>query len=180
MKDFHNLLGLPPIGQKQIFDEPLARFDAERASPLIAVRRTQRLEVEPRSVLDDAHPVHPSFDALYERVLRNFTGRGIPKAERMESLSLELLLHPERAALGGAVPLGIPVYHHCPVCGGGRTESFFRCPNCGGDGIVEDLKTLTIEVPVRLARRTNLDLSLENLGICNLFLRVHISVSARV
>jgi DnaJ-class molecular chaperone len=98
----------------------------------------------------------------------------------MESLAVEILLDPEKAVFGGIVPLGIPVYQYCPVCGGTRPKSFFRCEHCDGDGIVEELKTVTINEPARLAPRTNLDLSLENLGIHNLFLRVHISASKQV
>jgi hypothetical protein len=41
---------------------------------------------QPISVLRDFETIRPSFESLSERFLRNFTGAGIPKAERLQCL----------------------------------------------------------------------------------------------
>jgi molecular chaperone DnaJ len=161
---------LSDTSRKRAYDERLNEFYAEQ-------RRTSAGDIEANSVLGDAHGVHPSFEALYERILRNFTGRGIPKGEQSEALTVNVVLDPEDAAAGGMIPVGIPVYERCPVCRGMTTESFFRCLYCDGDGMVEEVKTVAITLPAWVAPGTLSEVSLGNLGIDNLFLRVCVAVS---
>jgi hypothetical protein len=52
------------------------------------------------SVLRDFKTIHPSFEPLFERFVRNFTGLGIPKGERLEDLNVEVVFSPEEAAQG--------------------------------------------------------------------------------
>ncbi|HSR98424.1 MAG TPA: J domain-containing protein, partial [Kofleriaceae bacterium] len=44
------------------------------------------------SVLEDPDTIHPSFEEVYERFARNFTGLHIPKGERPVALEVEVLL----------------------------------------------------------------------------------------
>jgi DnaJ-class molecular chaperone len=161
---------LSDTSRKHAYDERLNEFYAEQ-------RRTSPGEIKANSVLGDAHGVHPSFEALYERILRNFTGRGIPKGERLEALTVNVELDPEDAAAGGVIPIGIPVYERCPFCRGMTTESCFRCLYCDGDGIVEEIEVIAIQLPARVAPRSLFEVSLGSLGINNLFLRVCVAVS---
>lgn len=129
------------------------------------------------SVFRDAHSVHPSHEELADRLLRNFTGRGIPKAERPECLTVEVMLDPEEAYQGGVHPIGIPIYQPCPECGGTGSESFFPCRTCEPRGYIEEVRTVAINVPARVPPGTVFELPLESFGIRNLFLHVFFSVS---
>ena len=163
--------------RKLAYDGQLSRFEAgQTGEPIIEPTRSP-VEIGADSIMRDVHSVHPSLDELQERIIRNFTGREIPKAERPQSLTVQVILHSEEAVLGGVVPIGIPVYEDCSVCRGMRPESFFPCPRCDGAGFVETTKTVAINVPPRVAPGTMFESSLDHLGIENLFLRVFISVA---
>ena len=53
--------------------------------------------LEPISLFGQPEQTRPSFDAFRERYLRNFTGWNVPKAERAESLTLDVALSPAEA-----------------------------------------------------------------------------------
>src|SRR5215472_15073048 len=65
-----------------------------RPEPIVSPRRSRPgpLIPEPMSVLHEFGTIRPSFEPLYERFLRNFTGKKIPKGERLESLNVEVTL----------------------------------------------------------------------------------------
>ena len=67
-------------------------FLAAVATPVVPWRAA------PVSLLPEPMAVRPSFEALAERLVRNFTGLGVPKAERPEGLTVEVLLTPEIAS----------------------------------------------------------------------------------
>ena len=64
--------------------------------------RSEPLTDAPMSVLRDFKNIRPSFEPLFERWLRNFTGENIPKGERLEALNVEVILPIEEAARGVA------------------------------------------------------------------------------
>lgn len=64
----------------------------------------------PLRVFANPDTVRPSFDAMHERLGRNYTQIGVPKAERLAALNLDLLLTPTEAAHGCTVPVGIPTF----------------------------------------------------------------------
>ncbi len=99
------------------------------------------------SVLHDFETIRPSFEPLVERFLRNFTRENIPKGERLESLNIEVILSPEEAARGIAVPVGVPVFYNCPQCGGSRRDWLFPCIDCNAQGIIEEEATVRIPLP---------------------------------
>ena len=128
------------------------------------------------SVLKDGYYVHPSREELIERLLRNFSGWRIPKAEREESLDVQVLIHPEQARRGAVVPVGIPFYQCCPQCGGSGREFLLACNACDGRGLVEEVGAMAIVLPPRSTPEMVFESSLQDLGIHNLFLRAHISI----
>src|SRR5258708_4498724 len=99
-------------------------------APLIVGQRPQpeSLVPESMSVLRGFQTIQPSFEAVCERFLRNFTGIRVPKGERVEGLTVEVVLSPAEAARGGVAPLGVPVFSPCPVCGGAGRELLFSRP----------------------------------------------------
>jgi len=68
---------------------------------------------EPVSLLAESQAVRSSLEALVERVFWNFTGLGVPKAGRPEGLTVEVILTPEEAVRGVAVPIGVPGLYRC-------------------------------------------------------------------
>jgi molecular chaperone DnaJ len=132
---------------------------------------------EPISLFGQPEQTRPSFEAFRERYMRNFTGRNVPKAERAESLTLDVVLSPEEAFYGCEVPVGVPVFYTCPECGGAGRVFPFRCLECAGSGMMEDQRTLRIEVPPMVRSGTVLEAPLERFGIGNLYLRVHVGIS---
>jgi DnaJ-class molecular chaperone len=132
---------------------------------------------EPISLFGQPEQTLPSFDAFRERYLRNFTGWNVPKAERVESLTLDVALSPAEAFYGCTVPVGVPVFGACPECGGTGQAFPFRCMECASSGLVEEQRTLRVHVPPRVPPGTVLEVPLEMFGIGNLYLRVQVSIS---
>ncbi|HXV78435.1 MAG TPA: DnaJ domain-containing protein [Candidatus Binatia bacterium] len=148
--------------------EPIFTRPYPRPEPLIP---------EPRSVLRDFETIQPSFEPLFERFVRNFTGLGIPKGERLEDLNVEVVLSPEEAAQGIAVPLNIPLFRTCLQCGGSGRDWLFVCVECNGQGIIEEERTVRIPIPPRVGDRTVIEVPIHGLGIRNFYLRIHIRIS---
>ena len=98
---------------------PRRGWDWPQPEPLIPERRF---------ALRDFLTIQPSFDALQARLLRNFTGVGVPKGERLEALNVEICLAPEEARRGGIMHLGVPVFTPCQHCVGRGREWGFICP----------------------------------------------------
>lgn len=170
---------LSDTSRKHAYDERFKSSMVEQTGAM-PVEPVPAGEINTNSVLDDPHGVHPSFEALYERILRNFTRRGIPKAEHAEALTVNVLLDAEQVATGGVVSVGIPVYERCSFCRGVTTESLFTCPYCSDERMLEKVKTIAINFPAYVRRGTMLEAPLRNLGIENLFLRLYVTVSHHV
>ena len=149
-------------------------------APLIVGQRPQPEPVVPesRSVPRDFQTIQPSFEALMERVLRNFTGIGVPKGERVEGLTVEVLLSAAEAARGGVASLGVPVFSPCPVCGGSGHEWLFPCTYCREQGMVEEEETVHIRIPPIVGEGTILEVPIRGLGIHNFYLRLYIRIAA--
>lgn len=128
------------------------------------------------SIFDHPDRVQPSFAELFDRYIRNFTGVGVPKAEREEGLNIEVVLTPEEAVRGGLLPVALPVFRRCPVCGGTGEDWLFPCMECHAQGLIERRETVKIEIPPGVRPGTVIELPLRGLDIHNFYLRVHILV----
>ena len=129
------------------------------------------------SLLAEPHAVRPSFDALIERVVRNFTGLGVPKSERPEGLTFEVILTPDEAVRGVHVPIVIPRAHSCPVCGGTGWVWLFPCTSCREQGVIQTEEILRIPIPPLVRPGSIIEVPLHGLGIHNLYLRLHVRLS---
>jgi molecular chaperone DnaJ len=148
--------------------EPIFSRPASRAEPLVP---------ETMSVLRDFETIRPSFEPLFERFLRNFTGERIPKGERLESLNVEVILSPEEAAGGVAIPVGVPVFFNCRQCGGSGRDWLFPCIDCNAQGIIEAEETVRVYIPSKVRDRSIIEVPIHGLGIHNFYLRLHIRIS---
>ena len=164
--------------KKRRYDHDLdqnAIIGESRPEPIMYPSRPRPEFPAPRSLslLGEFRSIRPSFESLYERFVRNFTKRQVPKGERLEGLNVDLLLSPEESAQGGSVAVRVPVFFACPHCDGTRRNWLFPCANCAASGIIEIEKTISIRIPRMQSKRSVIEVSLHGLGIDNLFLRLH-------
>ena len=148
-----------------------------RSSSLDPIGRSpNRSAPEPRSLFRDYSRISPSPEEVHERFARNFTRRGISKAERLQALTVDVVLSPDEALRGGVVAIAVPVFRRCSACGGSGQDWFFPCLCCRQQGFVEEEETVEIELPRLLKSGTVVDVPLRELGIRNLVLRVHVRI----
>jgi DnaJ-class molecular chaperone len=132
---------------------------------------------QPMSILHDFQTIRPSFDALFDRMLRNFTGIGMPKGERIEDLNIAVVLSPLEAARGAVAPIGVPVFHICSLCRGSGRDWLLPCMACAGQGTIEEETTVSVRIPPGVRDRTIFEVPIEGLGVHNFFLRLHIRIT---
>jgi DnaJ-class molecular chaperone len=133
---------------------------------------------ETTSILVHPEAIRPSFEALYERFLRNFTGLGVPKSERLEGLNVEVLLTRAEAAAGCTLPVGVPTFHRCPRCGGSGIEWSYPCAACRRSGLIETERLVHVQIPPMARSGEVYEVTLSGLGIHNFQLRLHVFVEA--
>jgi molecular chaperone DnaJ len=109
--------------------------------------------------------------------LRNFSGIGVTKAERIEDLNIEVILTPMEAARGGVAPIEVPVFRTCWSCHGTGREWLFPCMVCAGHGMIEEHETVSVRIPPMIRDRSVIELPIEGLGIHNFYLRLHIRIA---
>jgi DnaJ-class molecular chaperone len=131
---------------------------------------------EPVRLLGEPLAVGPSFDALLERVFRNFTGIKVPKTERPEGLTVEVILTPKEAARGVEVPIAVPCVESCFECDGTGRVWLFPCASCRGQGLIVTERIVRIQVPTPVRPESIIEMPLHGLGIHNLYLRLYVRI----
>lgn len=139
--------------------------------------RPEPLVPEALSLTRDFEAREPSVDEVLDRIRRNFTGRNVPKSERLETLDLTIGVSPDLAASGGVVELAVPVFYPCPACRGEGHDGLYACAACGKTGMVEDAELVHLRVPQLTRDGTSFHVPLHGLGIDNLCLHVHLRVT---
>lgn len=168
--------------QRKTYDQTLSGSERLlRAEPLKTAHRqhTYRAEPlvpEPMSIIHDFQTIRPSFDALFERIFRNFSGIGATKAERLPDLNVEVILTPREAAIGAVAPIAVPVFRACRSCDGTAREWLFPCVSCRGQGMIEDHETVSVRIPAMVRDGSVIELPLAGLGLHNFYLRLHIRI----
>jgi molecular chaperone DnaJ len=163
--------------QRRQHDYDLA--NSERAPSTGILRRpAEPIGAQVPSFFDRPESILPAFDELFDRHIRNFIDIGVPKAERVEGLNLEVVLSPEEASVGGVLPATVPVFQECPVCRGIGEDWPFPCLQCHGEGLVERRETVRVKIPPGIRHGTVFELPLRGLGIHNFYLRVQVLVGS--
>ena len=158
--------------EEEIKIEPRSVKTYERTEP-------EPLIPEPISIMRDFQAVRPSFEEMFDRLVRNFTGIRVPKGERIQELNVEVILTPDEASTGGTASLAVPVFYTCPFCGGSGQDWLFPCIHCWEQGIVEDEETVKIRISAMVKDGTIYEIPLKGLGIHNFHLRVHVRIDTR-
>jgi DnaJ-class molecular chaperone len=168
---------LSDAAQRRRYDADLAEL--ERAPSTDILRwPTEPIAAQPPSFFDPPASIRPSFDELFERYVGNFTGIGVPKAERAEGLNLEVVLTPEEASRGGVLPVTVPIFRECPVCRGSGEDWLFPCLECHAQGLIERRETIRIKIPAGIRPSTAFEFPLRGLGIHDFYLRVHVLIGS--
>jgi DnaJ-class molecular chaperone len=168
---------LSDAARRRAYNERIHREDVVAEAGVVA-RRPRPIVLRPRSIELAPGLVEPSFEELFDRLLRNFTGVAVPKAERLEGLNVEVVLSPEEAAEGCIAPIGVPVFRRCPRCRGTGREWIYACSGCGRSGFIESEAIVRIRVPAMVPSGTVIEVPLTGLGIHNFYLRLHVVVEA--
>jgi molecular chaperone DnaJ len=148
-------------------EEPIRSAPVPRPAP-------RPLSVEPLSLFGDFHVGFPSAEEIFERLLRNFTHRRVPKSESLTPLDVDLILTPEEARWGGSISIAVPVFHACDSCGGTGRDSLFPCLACHETGIAEGEQLVELHIPPMVRSGSMFDIPLH--GIQNLYLRARIQI----
>jgi len=154
--------------------EPLVR-ERPRGEPLRPVDPARSFrEIWP---LESFETYTPSFDELFERFWSNFEPFSRPKAERLESLTMEVLLSPEEARFGGRVRVRVPARTRCAECSGHGAVGLYECWCCEGHGALVTEYPTEVSVPPGTRDGDTVRIPLSQFGIENFYLMLVFRVS---
>jgi DnaJ-class molecular chaperone len=167
---------------------PIRRMDAKRPPETVFPlrQRGEPLTTNPPSRGEDIslsrsfETFSPSLDELFDRLWSNFDLRTRPKAERLESLNVEVPLSPQQAFAGGEVRIMVPARLVCPACHGQGGIGPYQCPHCLGHGAVTGEYPVGVCYPAGLQQDYIARLPLDRLGIENFYLTVRFRPSKAV
>jgi molecular chaperone DnaJ len=164
------------IYDRETEEIPIRRIPARPAETVIARRhRTEPLTTagfEEKSLFRSFETFSPSLDELFERLWSNFDLLTRPKAERLESLNVEVPLSPRQSFVGGAVRILVPARLICQACGGRGSVGPYECSHCEGHGAVTGEYPVTVGYPAGLQQDYIVRLPLDRFGIQNFYLTV--------
>ena len=155
--------------------EPLVQ-ERRRGEPLRPVEPARSFrEIWP---LESFETYTPSFDELFERFWSNFEPLSRPKAEGLESLTLEVVLDPEEARFGTRVRVSVPARTRCAECGGHGSVGFYECWYCEGHGALMTEYPVEVSVPPGTRDGDAVRIPLTQFGIETFYLTLLFRVSA--
>ena len=180
--------------RREIYDReaeeiPIRRMDAMRP-PETVIPRRHRAEplttaapsrgFEDMSLFHSFETFSPSLDELFDRLWSNFELRTRPKAERLESLKVEVPLSPQQAFAGGEVRIMVPARLVCPACRGQGSIGPYECAHCEGQGAVTGEYPVRVSYPAGLEQDYIVRLPLDRFGIENFYLSVRFRPSEAI
>jgi len=174
LQEAYTVVGHPE--RRRVYDR------AQRAEPLRPAPEARAVAPPPREVRlrESFETCHPSFEELFERFWTNFDLMTRPKAERLESLTLEIPITPEEARTGGQARILIPARAECPACFGHGAMGLYQCWQCEGQGSITADYPVDLTYPAGLVNEHTLRVPLEQFGIRNFYLTVRFRVSAEL
>lgn len=113
------------------------------------------------SLRDEVDELLRGASELFDLVGRGFVHEGIRHPEH-ETLHYHLSLTPDEAARGGRFRFAIPLRRHCRFC---AVAGRFACPDCGGEGFVEEEREIEVVVPAGVRAGDRAELPLGQLGV---------------
>jgi len=190
LKEAYDVLSDPVLRQsydRKAQEIPIHRIEPMRAPETIVQRRHRGEPLMtdwPTGKLDDIslfgsyESFSPSLDEVFERLRSNFTLLTRPKAERLESLNVEVPLSPQQAFAGGEVCILIPARQACPACDGHGGIGPYECSHCEGHGAVTGEYPVRVSYPAGLQGEYLVRIPLNRFGIENFYLTVQFRPTA--
>jgi len=149
---------------------PLRPSSYPEPEPLIPEERPVDLgEVSP---VRSFQSFTPSFDEVFDWLWSNFSDLAAPKSDRIENLTLEVILTPEQARQGGNAKIMVPAQAVCPTCRGHGGVGFYECMRCAGEGAISGEIPVSVSFPPGLTKDHAVMIPLDRFGIRNIHLTV--------
>lgn len=95
--------------------------------------------------LEHSKPKRAGFGTDFHR-----SREGFRRAQASPALSADIILSQEELLRGGSIPVEVPIQVECPYCFGFGNTFFFRCPECGGTGVIRDGHRMYIDIPLNV------------------------------
>jgi DnaJ-class molecular chaperone len=157
---------------------PVRPADATSAETLTPAQPVSRLEEI--SLLRSFQTFVPSASEIFDRLWSNFELVTRPKAERLESLTVEVTLAPKQVLKGGQIRILVPARAICPACRGRGSVGTYQCWRCEGHGALTGEYPVNVSYPAGLEQDYIVRLSLDRFGIENFYLTVWIRPSEAI
>ncbi len=152
--------------------EPL-RVPSWSAEPMRAPRR----HAQPISLTESFETYGPSFEELFDRFWSNFESVTRPKAEQIESLTVDIPLTRDQSRQGGQVRISIPARARCPNCRGRGLVGPYECWRCAGHGSITADYPLNVAYPAGIMDDYTAQLPLHDFGIDNFYLTIRFRIT---
>jgi DnaJ-class molecular chaperone len=156
--------------KRRRYDEELARQRSE-----LRITRVPEIIESRRSLYDEIDRFFSRTDEFFEGFLPGFFDIERRRI-RGKDLYFEAILSPREAAEGVLFPVTVPVVEPCLRCKrSGFWENFF-CPVCYGHGRVQSEREFSLSAPPNVKHGTEIRLSLEDIGLRDVYLNVRVCI----
>jgi len=158
------------------YDKKLDREDTGLQITRIPTPRTPETVERRRFIFDQIDNLFSTWtDDFFEGFLPGFFD--LDKGSiRNKDLYFEAILAPREASEGGLFPITVPVIEPCPKCGTTNQYELSFCPLCHGYGRVRSEREFSLSIPPNVKHGTSVRLSMEDIGLRNVFLNVMILI----
>jgi len=113
------------------------------------------------------------FEPLAWSFVRSPAAGDLRRPVNPGSLSGEIILSAAEAAVGGVLPLDVPVSSACPVCEG--TGGYvFDCARCDGEGTIERRLPVPVHIPPGIRDGAVFQVAVDDPAVHAIFLTVHV------
>jgi molecular chaperone DnaJ len=130
----------------------------------------------PVNVIDDFATVRPSVAEILDHIAQNFFGFHQKSRGSRRDLGVEVVLDRAEAFFGVSLPIEVPVYARCDLCGGSGGD-WGVCASCHGYGMAETSRTVALEIASGARTGERYQIDLRGAGVENLVLDVTIVVA---
>jgi molecular chaperone DnaJ len=164
-----------PAAGKFSYIEPL-KPNRPAAEPLRATE--EPFAYETIDLRNSFRSHRPSMEEIFDRIRDNFKPAAAYKSERLQNLSLEIILTPDEARMGGQFRISVPTVSPCPTCGGRGIVPPYQCYRCMGAGSVSDDLPVDIKIAPGIPDGFQKAISLRRFGIRDVYLTLLFRVSS--